>query len=238
MSESPAAPARVAAFFDVDGTLVQTTIAHYYVYFRRRRMSPLLGRWWYAAFLVKCVYYLVLDWINRSRMNAVFYRSYAGLPAAEIRMQSDDCYRDVIKPHRFEQAVECLEAHRAAGCEIVLATGSIDFIIEPLARDLNADAVISPTLVVSNGHFTGELDGPPISEEEKARRIQHFADSRGIDLSRSHAYGDSVADLPMLDVVGHPHAVNPDRVLAATARARGWPVHHWTIGSTGRDTGP
>jgi HAD superfamily hydrolase (TIGR01490 family) len=235
MSDSTADRAKVAAFFDVDGTLVQTTIAHYYVYFRRRRMTPLLGKLWNAAFMVKCGYYVVLDKINRSRLNVVFYRSYAGLPASEIRGQAMDCYHDVMKPRRFEQAAECMATHRNAGHEIVLATGSIDFIIAPLAKDLGADSVISPTLAVSDGRFTGELDGLPISEEEKARRIEEFADARGIDLSQSHAYGDSIADLPMLEIVGHPHAVNPDKALAATARARGWPVHHWTV--AGSDKG-
>ncbi len=221
--------AKTAAFFDVDGTLVQTTIVHYYVYFRRKRMSPLAGKLWYAAFLVKCGYFLMLDKIDRSRLNVVFYRSYAGLPAAEIKAQVPECYRDVIKPRQFRQAASCVAKHREAGDEIVLVTGSIDFIIEPLARDLAVDSVVAPSLVESNGRFNGKLDGPPIGEQEKARRIQRFAESNGIDLSQSHAYGDSVADLPMLELVGHPHVVNPDRVLAAVARARGWLTHRWTI---------
>ena len=97
-------PGRAAAFFDVDGTLVQTTIVHYYMYFRRQRMSPLLSALWTTAFFAKCGYYFILDKISRSRLNVVFYRNYAGLPAARIKAQAADCYRDVIKPRQFDQA--------------------------------------------------------------------------------------------------------------------------------------
>ncbi len=96
-AETPVPPGgKAAAFFDVDGTLARTTIVHYYAYFRRRQMPPLISKMWYAAFLVKCGYYLLLDKIDRSRLNVVFYRSYAGLPAARIKAQVPDCYREVI----------------------------------------------------------------------------------------------------------------------------------------------
>ena len=227
-----ATPPREAAFFDVDGTLVQTTIVHYYMYFRRRRMSPLVGRLWHTVFLLKCGYYLILDKISRSRLNIVFYRSYAGLPVAEIKSQVESCYREVIRPRCFEQAVSCVREHRQAGRNVVLVTGSLDFIIAPLAIKLGATAVLAPSLLEVDGRFTGELDGPPIGEAEKARRIAQFAKEQAIDLTQSHAYGDSIADLPMLEVVGFPHVVNPDRALAATAKSRGWPIHQWTVGRT------
>ncbi len=220
-----------AAFFDVDGTLCDTTIAHYYRYFMLRRLSPMVGRLWYSGFLVKCVYYLLLDRFDRQRLNVVFYRSYAGLPAAEIKAQAHDCHDAVVVPRRFDQAAACVEGHRNAGRAIVLVTGSLDFIIAPLAEETRADAVIASRLIESGGRFTGTLDGPPIGGEEKAARMRDFAQQRGVDLSHSHAYGDSMADLPMLEVVGFPHAVNPDRGLSAIARRRGWPTHHWTIAS-------
>ena len=220
---------REAAFFDVDGTLCDTTIAHYYRYFMLRRLSPLAGRLWYATFLMKCGYYLLLDKFDRQRLNVVFYRSYAGLPVAEIKAQAADCHHDVVIPRRFEQAASCIEEHRDAGRVIVLVTGSLDFIIDPLAAEIHAGAVIATQLVESNGRFTGRLHGLPLGGQEKARRMQDFSQQHGIDLPRSHAYGDSMADLPMLEVVGFPHAVNPDRRLSATARQRGWPTHRWTI---------
>ena len=80
---------REAAFFDVDGTLCDTTIVHYYRYFKLRRLSPLAGKLWYSTFLMKCVYYLLLDTFDRPRLHVVFYRNYAALPTAEIKAQAD-----------------------------------------------------------------------------------------------------------------------------------------------------
>lgn len=218
-----------AVFFDVDGTLVATTIVHYYIYFRRRRMSSFWGGIWSTLYLLKCAYYLVLDKISRSYLNVVFYRSYGGLEVGKIKALVPDCHRDVIKPRRFRQAADCIADHRAAGRRIVLVTGSIDFIVEPLAGELAVDDVLAPALIESDGRFTGALDGPPIGEVEKARRVRRFAEESDIDLTQCYAYGDSIADLPMLEAVGHPNTVNPDRALGAVARSRGWPTHRWTV---------
>jgi HAD superfamily hydrolase (TIGR01490 family) len=221
--------AKAAAFFDVDGTLIDSTIAHYFRYFMFRRLPPLRAKLWYAGFLVRCGYYMALDRVDRGRLNVVFYRNYAGLPAAEIKSQAVDCFQNVIMPRRFVEAGTCIEEHRLAGRAIVLVTGSLDFIIEPLATEVGAAGVIASRLDERDGRFTGELTGPPMGTEEKARRMREFGAANGIGLAQSHAYGDSAADLPMLEAVGSPHAVNPDRKLAAAARARGWPIHHWNV---------
>jgi len=180
--------------------------------------------------LVKCLYFLVVDRIDRSRFNTVFYRSYAGLPAEAIRSVAEECYREVIAPRWFARARACVDEHRRAGRRIVLVTGSLGFIMAPLARRIDADDVVASALEESDGRFTGALTHRPISDGEKARRVRDVAERRGIVLSDSYAYGDSIADLAMLEAVGHPQAVNPDRRLAAIARARGWPAHQWSVG--------
>lgn len=222
-----ATPRRGAAFFDVDGTLVASTIVHYYVYFRRRRMSPLVGALWSVAFHLKCLYYLVLDRIDRNWFNVAFYRSYRGLVADELRGLTADCYRDVLAPRMFREVRACIDEHRRAGRMIVLVTGSVDFIMTPLAMALVVDHVIAARLVERDGRFTGALDSVPIGGEEKARRMRALAEEHGIDLAQSYAYGDSIWDLAMLQAVGHPHAVNPDGKLAIVAREKGWPMHRW-----------
>ena len=229
MSDVVATNRRAAAFFDVDGTLTKTTIVHYYVYLRRKMMSPFWWPWWHGTYLIKCLYYLVLDKIDRSRLNIVFYRSYAGLPIADVRQQAPTCFRELVQPRCFEQGLACVAEHRRLGQEVVLVTGSIDFLVEPLAKELAVTHLLAPSLIESNGRFTGELNGPPVSDEEKARRIRAFAETHQIDLSQSYAYGDSMADLPMLEAVGFPQAVNADGKLTAIARARGWPTHDWTL---------
>jgi len=221
---------REATFFDVDGTLVQTTIAHYYAYFRCARLPRPIAGIWYIGFLVKCGYFMILDRINRSMMNRVFYRGYRGLPVDETKTRSIKCYKEVILPRQFDQARAMIKKHQQAGRHIVLVTGSIDFIIRPLADALGVDAVLAARLVERDGRFTGALDGPPIGEQEKAVRIHRYAAQHNIDLSRSYGYGDSIADLPMLEAVANPAVVNPDKALATIARDRGWPVYRWTVG--------
>jgi HAD superfamily hydrolase (TIGR01490 family) len=220
--------AQAAAFFDVDGTLVSTHIVHQYIYIRRQMIPGVLRPLWTGAFYaLKGPYYKVMDRISRTKLNIVFYRSYAGLPTGEVRALVESCFENVLRPHLFHEGSECITAHRAAGRRIVFVTGSIDFIIAPLARHLGADAVIAPQLLERDGRFTGELDGLPVGQEEKARRIREYAEREDIDLSESFAYGDSIADVPMLRSVGNPGVVNPDRPLATAAREMGWPVYRW-----------
>ena len=217
-----------AAFFDVDGTLVGCHIVHHYLYIRRRMLPPLMRPLWTGAFYLKAPYYLVLDKISRTRLNVVFYRNYAGLRGSEVRGYVQDNFEHVIRPHLFTEGYDCVGEHRRAGHRVVLVTGSIDFIMEPLARFLGADEVLAPKLVERDGRFTGELDGPPVGSEEKARRIRAYAVSHGIDLASSFAYGDSIADLPMLEQVGNPHAINADKPLEVAAQSRGWPTLRWS----------
>lgn len=218
-----------AAFFDVDGTLVGKHIVHQYLYIRRQMLPPALRPMWTVGFLLKAPYYKLLDKVSRTKLNVVFYRNYAGLDAAKVRGLVDACFEHVIRPSMFEQVQACIDEHRAAGRRLVLVTGSIDFIIAPLAKHLGVDACFAPTLVERNARFTGELDGPPVGAAEKARRIREYADRESVDLAASYAYGDSIADVPMLESVGNPHVVNPDPRLAETAQRLGWPTLEWRV---------
>jgi HAD superfamily hydrolase (TIGR01490 family) len=229
--ESAAPPAQAAAFFDVDGTLVRSNIVHYFMYFRRREMSPAVGSAWQTWFWGKCLGYLVMDKLSRSWLNKVFYRNYRGMDAETVRAAANSCFQDVICPKLFPGAADGVGAHFRQGRRIVLVTGSIDFIMKPLAdylgeNDADVD-MLAPALRVEGGRFTGQLDGPPVGEAEKARRIQAYAAAHDLDLSACFAYGDSIADLPMLEAVGHPTAVHPDRALARVAVERGWPIVRW-----------
>lgn len=220
---------RTAAFFDVDGTIVRGTIAHYYAYFRCRRMNPTLAKIWYAFFVAKCGYYLLLDKVNRNTLNRVFYRGYRGLPADEIKSMAMDCHCDIVQPNTFPDAVKCIRQHLHDEHLVVLVTGSLDFIVAPLAHELRTPYVIATSLKEHNGRFTGELTTAPLARQEKARRMMLFAEQEKIDLRKSFAYGDSIADLPMLEAVGSPAAVSPDGALEKLAEKRGWPIHRWTV---------
>lgn len=218
-----------AAFFDVDGTLIHTTIVHYFIYYQWRRMPRWKARIWYPWFMVKCGGYLALDRVNRTLLNKIMYRNYAGLPVAEIKGAAADCVRAISDSRWLVGAREAIKAHRDAGERIVLVTGSLDFLMSALARDLGGADALAATLEERDGRFTGDLVGEPNIAEEKRRRMVQYAGEHGLDMDRCHAYGDSSADLPMLEAVGFPHAVNPDRKLRAIAGMRGWPVHDWPV---------
>jgi HAD superfamily hydrolase (TIGR01490 family) len=220
-------PNKTAAFFDVDGTLVQTNVVHYYVFYKWQTLSPLSRVGWLFFFMTKVPYYALLDGMSRRRFNQVFFRNYRGIVVKEAHQWSREVLQPRLVQALFPAAYQQIQQHQACGEEIVLVTGSLDFIMEPLRVILQADQLFAASLQSKGDHFTGDLIGPPISGEEKARLIRDYARRQGIALEQSYAYGDSFADLPMLQTVGYPVAVNPDRRLRKIAMEARWPIKQW-----------
>ena len=220
-------PKKAVAFFDVDGTLLKSTIVHYYIYLRSARMPSLLKSFWLIGFLPKTIYYLILDSISRSRFNEVFYRNYRGMEVAEVKALSTEMFETSLRPKIFSEAVSQIQEHKEQGTTVVLVTGSLDFIVRPIADYLGADAVLAPQLREENGRFTGELTTVPLIGEEKAKAVRSYANQNEISLKASYAYGDGSSDLPLLECVGNPVAVNPSKTLRQKALASGWEIHEW-----------
>ena len=129
---------------------------------------------------------------------------------------------EVVEPIIYAEALELLEQHQASGRKTYLVSASPEEIVQPLAEYLGVDGAIASRAVVDlDGRYTGEMAfyayGP-----FKAQAMRDLALFEGIDLAASYAYSDSYTDVPMLEAVGHPVVVNPDRVLARLARDRGW----------------
>jgi len=225
-TQKPATFVVRAAYADVDGTLAKTNIVGPLIYFHRRILRPVLRELWLASLPPRGMYWLLLDKLSREASNRAIYTCYAGLEAARVKGMADDCYRDFWKPRLFQQALERMQDLRGAGVKLVLVTGSIDFLVEPLAREIGAE-LIAPQLEEQGGFFTGRLQGPPLAGRHKAAAVRAHAAQHGVDLSASFAFGDALGDQPMLECVGHPAAVNPGRRLNAVARARGWPIQQW-----------
>jgi putative phosphoserine phosphatase/1-acylglycerol-3-phosphate O-acyltransferase len=120
-----------------------------------------------------------------------------------------------------------LAEHRAEGRRLVLATTTPADLIGAFAELVGFDAVVATRYAVSDGCYTGGIEGPFVWSWGKLEAVRRFAVAEGVDLAASHAYSDSVFDLPLLSSVGHPHAVNPDRRLRVVATLRRWPVEHW-----------
>lgn len=220
----------IAAFFDVDGTLTRTTVLDPLVWHRRAHLSRPRFFLWAAGLILHIPYYVLVDRRSRVRFNHIFFRRYAGLNADQLRAWHGLSFTDNLQRVFFPQALDCLRDHQQQGHRIVLVTGGLDFVMQPLADFVKADELLALRLVERNGVFTGEVDGPPVAEEHKAVLVREYAEKHGIDLGRSFAYGNNIGDAPMLECVGHPVAVNPDGRLRRRAAQRGWPVVEWRAG--------
>jgi fatty acyl-CoA reductase len=214
------------AFFDLEGVVLDTTVAHFYAWLRTRDMPRGDRALWSLGLAARAPGYIVADRRSRAAFNRSFYRNYRGLPAAELREQAEEALSEFILPRMHQEAVRRIRAHRRRGDRVVLLTGALDFLVAPL-RHLGDD-LVAARLTESRGAFTGELAEPPLTADGRASLAARMAAEHGADLTDCHAYGDSASDLPMLELVGHAHAVNPDFRLSREARRRGWPVLEWT----------
>jgi alcohol-forming fatty acyl-CoA reductase len=215
-----------AAFFDVDGTLLNSNVVDFYRYCIAHQTSVWRRSHLTARLLFFVPYYLLLDRVNRDQFNQLFYQNYAGLTLDQCQTLGRQYFRDRVQPQIYPQALEQIRMHQKHGDRVVLVTGSPDFVIAPLAKFLKAE-MLTASLTVEQGYLTGEMVGLPVAGHEKSRLMQQFADIHQIDLTRSFAYGDSIADLPMLCAVGHPIAVNPDPSLRQTCRQMRWAIAGW-----------
>ncbi|GAQ89296.1 haloacid dehalogenase-like hydrolase (HAD) superfamily protein [Klebsormidium nitens] len=185
---------------------------------------------WVPYFTTLSVLYRLADKIDRGLLCRFFYFNYRGRPAAAACEWGKFAYEEYMRPRVFQGAIQRIRDLKAAGFRVVLVTGSLSFMIAPLAAEIDADDVIAADLVERDGRFTGEMAGAAFNGDDKAVIVKEYAVQHGIDLRRSHAYGDSIADLGMLESVGHPHAVLPDKRLRQIAELRGWPlVTEWAI---------
>jgi fatty acyl-CoA reductase len=231
-----------AAVFDVDGTLCETRSTSSLVWHRRRQTPAWRHSLWLASLLWKAPAAWLADQVDRDLADRIVYREFLGLSEQRIRDDAVRCRDEILLPACYPQALAAIRDHRAAGRRIVLLSGGIDLVLQPLADALGAD-LVAQRLRSSRGLLTGEhlgysiLDGaagpPPAAQgARKLAALRAYADLHHVDLARSFGYGDSVNDAPCLAAVGHPVAVNPDRRLARIARESGWEVRGWARGTT------
>lgn len=215
---------RLAAFYDLDGTLADLNLVHATLFFmanlgewrgRARYLISLIGR-------APALYFS--ERRDRHLLNVVLFEAYKGISRDRLFALGEEYCERVLLPHVYPQSAAVLEANRRAGFEPVLVTGSPDFIVEPLARCLGIDHFAANRLVFSRGAATGRLREPVMAGSQKAQWSASFAAERRIDLKGCWGYADSYYDLPFLSALGHPVAVNPDRRLYAAALARKWPI--------------
>ena len=213
-----------AAFYDFDGTLVSSNVVTRYAFFAKHHPSRLEALLRYTKLLLSVPLWLALDAYSRRLFNEVFYREYRAMRRDVLGEQSERMFASDIVPKVYAGAKPLIEADRVAGFRLVLVSGGLDFAIAPAAEYFGFDDLIANRLVFEDGVATGDLAPPVLAEQEKVAAIERYCREYNVDTARSKAYSDSLSDLPMLEAVGVPAAVNPDRRLRKVAVERGWPV--------------
>lgn len=215
---------KAAAFYDLEGTLVSTNLVHTLGFYARRQQ----GLWQTARksveTLAKLPFFGITDLYSRNVFNEVFFRSYEGFSQDRLRYFSDELFEEVLKPAIFDGTPELIEQGKKIGQRQVVLTGALDFTIARLMTHLGIDDFVANRLEFVNGYATGRVLPPVMASATKAKWIREYAEREGVNLSESYAYSDSISDLPMLSIVGHPVAVNPDFRLKQTARQHDWAV--------------
>ncbi len=161
--------------------------------------------------------------VDRRTFNELLFASYAGTSEDRLMLLAEEAFDNVMRPSLYPGARSLVDKSRAAGHEVVLVSGALECVLEKLAEHVGATSVIGNRLEMKDGIATGKLLKPVVAGPEKARLIREHAQRRGFDLGDCFAFSDSYSDVPMLSVVGHPAAVNPDKRLSLLAKAYGWP---------------
>jgi len=216
----------VLAVFDVDGTLVQTNVVEYFFWMRLQDQP--LEEWprFLAQMATKAPRWLYLERRSRAEFQRSFYREYDGLDVERMRVLGQEALHTVTLRRMFPEGVRRIRAHKQAGHRILLLTGALDVVVEPLAELLEVD-VDCAHLRVDDGRLTGDLLDPPPAGEARATAVEEYAARHGLELTESFAYADAISDLPMLERVGTAVVVNPDARLSQVGAQRGWRVEQW-----------
>ncbi len=218
-------PDRHIAAFDLENTLIASNVVESYSFLASRRLPDDERARFTLDMLRQGPGLLALDRRDRGDFLRHFYRRYEGAPADRVRADAWELF-SLLLTKSFPAGIRRVREHRALGHRTLLITGALDFVVEPL-RPL-FDDVVCARLVERGGLLTGEMVDAPPTGEARAIVIADYAAAEGLSLAESVVYADSASDLPMLEAVGHPVAVNAEPKLAAIARKRGWHIEQWT----------
>ena len=218
---------RSAAFFDLDKTVIakSSTLAFGRPFYQGGLINRrTVVRSAYAQFVFALS---GADADQMDRMRDYLTAMCTGWDVQQIRDIVNETLHEIIDPIVYDEAVELIEEHKRAGRVVVIVSSSGSEVVEPIGEIVGADRAIATRMVIEDGRYTGAIEFYAYGRH-KADAIRALAAEEGYDLAQSYAYSDSSTDLPMLEAVGHPFAVNPDRALRKEAVARGWPILTFT----------
>jgi len=213
----------VIAFFDMDRTILSDSSGLLYIRYLRQkgqiRLKTLLRVYWLAA----------LYGVGLSKYATTMARVTAAISGDSEADMIAFCQRwfdEVVVDYVAEKAVQRIDDHRAQGHLVTILSAATPYAVGPVASYVGADAYLCTRLEVINGSLTGRFVEPACYGEGKVTYAEQYASEHDSDLSHAYFYTDGYSDLPLLDRVGHPVAVNPDARLNATAQRRGWPIEY------------
>jgi len=213
-----------AAFYDLEGTLISTNLVHTLGFYAKNQPGLFSSLKKSVTTLVSLPVFAITDQYSRKVFNDLYFKRYKGISEDRLRFFAEDLLENVLKPAVFPGTYELIEKSRSLGLRQVVVTGALDVSVKPLMEHLGITEYVANHLEFVNGVATGRLLPPVMAAATKASWIRTFAEREGISLSDSYAYTDSMSDLPMLSVVGHPAAINPDMRLRQTALHHDWPI--------------
>lgn len=211
----------VAAFFDIDGTLLAKNSGPLYMRYLRRR-GQIRRR-----DVLRTLYFYARYRLNMLDIDAALERSSGWIRGKSEEAVAEHCrqwYEQTVRQYVQPELVRRLEEHKAQGHLVAILSSTTNYLARPLAADLGIEHLLVSRLVVEDGRFTGKAEQPLCYGDGKIHWARRFAEAHDVDFAESYFYTDSASDLPMLEIVGHPQVVNPDIVLGREARRRGWPV--------------
>ena len=221
----------VGAFFDVDNTLMRGASIYYFA--RGLAARKMFGARDMAKMVAGQVLFRVRGAENAGHIDAAKQAALAfvaGQKVSDITALGEEIYDDTMAHRIWEESRELTQSHLEAGQRVWLVTATPVELAEILARRLGLTGALGTVAETENGVYTGFLVGGLLHGVAKAAAVQALAEREGLDLASCSAYSDSSNDLPMLELVGYPNAVNPDTQLRAIARERDWPIHDFRKG--------
>jgi HAD superfamily hydrolase (TIGR01490 family) len=218
---------RAAAFFDLDKTVIakSSTLAFSRPFFRNgliNRRAVLKGA--YAQFVFAAS---GADADQVDRIRAHLTALCTGWDVQQVRAIVEETLHDIVDPLVYAEATDLVATHKDEGRDVIIVSASGAEVVAPISEMVGATQSIATRMVEAGGKYTGEIEFYCYGDN-KATAMKELATANGYDLAASYAYSDSITDLPMLEAVGHPTVVNPDRGLRALATERGWPILQFT----------
>lgn len=214
----------IAAFFDMDRTVLRVNSGTLWMRYQRQRGELPLPE------LLRALYWSVqyrLSILDMETVAAKLTAEMTGKREEDLVQKTQTFFWEQVAPSIGKTARETIESHRKKGHLLAILTSSTPYIAEPLAEHLGIDHTICTRLHVKDGRFLGTCDRPTCYGRGKVHHAERFAERHGINLDRSFFYTDSYSDLPMLLRVGERRVVNPDLRLARHARKSGWEIERW-----------